>query len=131
MTRSVRNESRRGFGRRLVRRRYYGRLRAAAGAPATPVNPIYKLSVDEPEPAAAAPPSSPAKAAVDALYADVREAALSSLDFEELRRQRKMPTPNPRPHAQRLVLGARLDDIERELERRLAAKERQLAGGAA
>ena len=52
---------------------------------------------------------------------DEAQAALSALDFDEIRRRKKLPPPNPRPFAQHLVLESKIDAIERDLEARLRA----------
>ena len=58
-----------------------------------------------------------------------REAALNAIDFEEVRLRTRRPLPNPRPHAQHLVLGARIDNIERLINEKLDQADELSVGG--
>ena len=55
--------------------------------------------------------------------------ALNALDFEDVRKRKQMPLPNPRPHAQHLVLGARIDNIERLINEKLTEADELSVGG--
>ena len=57
------------------------------------------------------------------------EVALNAIDFEEVRLRTRRPLPNPRPHAQHLVLGARIDNIERLINEKLDQADELSVGG--
>ena len=101
---------------------YYGKLREAAGAPGSPAASSLGLPSEQPEESSPtsppSPPVSPAMMIAD-VYGGAREAALNAIDFEEVRLRTRRPLPNPRPHAQHLVLGARIDNIERLIAEKL------------
>ena len=108
---------------------YYGRLREAAGAPGSPsVASVVPVSLP-PSPAEEESfPLSPPEVISD-VYGGAREAALNAIDFEEVRLRTRRPLPNPRPHAQHLVLGARIDNIERLINEKLDQADELSVGG--
>ena len=108
---------------------YYGRLREAAGAPGSPsVASVVPVSLPPSPAEEESYPLSPPEVISD-VYGGAREAALNAIDFEEVRLRTRRPLPNPRPHAQHLVLGARIDNIERLINEKLDQADELSVGG--
>ena len=108
---------------------YYGRLREAAGAPGSPsVASVVPVSLPPSPAEEESYPLSPPEVISD-VYGGAREAALNAIDFEEVRLRTRRPLPNPRPHAQHLVLGARIDNIERLINEKLTEADELSVGG--
>ena len=106
-----------------------GRLREAAGAPGSPsVASVVPVSLPPSPAEEESYPLSPPEVISD-VYGGAREAALNAIDFEEVRLRTRRPLPNPRPHAQHLVLGARIDNIERLINEKLTEADELSVGG--
>ena len=52
-------------------------------------------------------------------YADVRSAALAAVESDAIRRRKRLPPAASRPHAKHLVIEAKIDALEREIEAKL------------
>ena len=101
----------------------------AAGAPGSPsVASVVPVSLPPSPAEEESYPLSPPEVISD-VYGGAREAALNAIDFEEVRLRTRRPLPHPRPHAQHLVLGARIDNIERLINEKLDQADELSVGG--
>ncbi|KAH8070009.1 hypothetical protein JL721_5552 [Aureococcus anophagefferens] len=94
------------------RSRTSARRRRARGA--SPTGPTRTRS-----PRRSRPSTATRRASAERGYADVRSAALAAVESDAIRRRKRLPPAASRPHAKHLVIEAKIDALEREIEAKL------------